>query len=201
MNYSGTTEANGKHVNVMFNPGWGEPGEWHIAFSGGENGLNIDNVDGVRSQEEYLNMLSADKYRDKIIETNWSTVGNNDDVIRIALEYVGYNDENKTLDLETLRQAGEILREYVKAMTTGIDSLDFSARTFRENSKKFERILQECEYLIETCHDRIRVYDAMKAGNPVGMGWSNESFLRNHATSPMIHRVKTIMQEMEDATP
>lgn len=200
MNHSGTTAKNDKEVIVMFNPGWGEPGEWYIQFSDG-SGARIDNVEGMRGQQGYLDMLSADKYRDEIIKTNWSTVGSKDDVVRIVLEHVGYNEANKQEDLESLKQAGRILREYVKAMTTGIDTIAFSLKEYRTNSQKFARILKEIEEMIEICHDRIRVYEALKDGKTVGMGWSNESFLRDFPDSPYVPRVKQLMQEMQSQNP
>lgn len=194
MNFSGVTIANGEAVMVQFNPGWGEPGEWYLSF-GDKTQLTIDNCEGMGNQEEFLNRLSADKYRDAVIESNWRTLGHTDDVVRIALEYVGYNDASREEDLAKAEFQLKKLREAIQAVNTGLEADDVSMKVIEKSVNTIESVFKDIKEYVENCYHRIRVYDALKAGNEVGASWSNESFLRDFPDSKYTPQVKKFLEE------
>lgn len=194
MHFSGVTIANGKAVMAQYNPGWGEPGEWYLSFSD-KTQKTVDNVEGMGDQESYLKRLSGDKYRDAVITSNWSTLGNSDDVVRMVLDYVEYNDENRAEDQKHLEQAAVKIRVIAQSITGTLEDSNFSLDSLSKNVKDLERSLKESTQLISACHDRIRVYDEIKAGNKVGFSWSNETFLRDFPKSNLIPRVKKLMSD------
>jgi hypothetical protein len=191
MIYHGALEANGKWASAMFNPGWGEPGEWYMRFSDNTS-YTIDNVEGMGNQERYLGFLSADKYRDEVIRNNWKLVGNSDDVVARVLQFVGYDEQDKKTDEQRIERAKAVVLEFAQH---AVDS--FGSGSSSSDAVKFDSIFKEAEWIASTAAVRIRVYDALKNGETVGMGWSNESFLRDFPDSPYVARIKQMMQETE----
>lgn len=194
MHFSGVSIANGKAVMAQYNPGWGEPGEWYLNFSD-KTQLTIDNVEGMGDQESYLKRLSGDKYRDAVILSNWETLGNSDDVVRKTLEYLGYNDANRAEDKKRLDQEASKIRVIAQSITGTLEENDFSLEALSKNVKDLERSLKESTQFISSCHDRIRVYDELNAGNKVGFSWSNETFIRDFPKSNLLPRVKKLMND------
>jgi hypothetical protein len=178
MDFSGLTIANGKKAFVMFNPGWGEPGEWYVSLDDGVS-LCIDNAEGMGgNQVEFLSNISSDEYREIYFKNNWSTVGTFDDVVRFVLEYVGYNDDNEAEDKEHLDKALATIKAFSEAVTRSLEPAYFNLAKSLEATRKFKQKLEDASAPIEAAQDRIRVYNELKQGNPVGRNWSNESFLR-----------------------
>lgn len=192
MTFSGINLANDKGVHVQYNPGWGEPGEWYLHFSNREQ-RTIDDVSGMGpTQEAYLERLSADKYRDAVIESNWKNLGDADDVIKIVLEYLGYNDENRAEDVRRITFATGQLKELASNITDVLDAQDFSLQRIKNDVTKFSNELNNSAEFLEAAQSRIRVYDALKAGKQVGLSWSNETFIRDFPKSPIADRIKEL---------
>lgn len=193
MHFSGVTIANDKAVMVQFNPGWGEPGEWYLSFSD-KTQLTIDNCKGMGDQEKFLDGFSADQYRDTLIAKNWVTVGETDDVIRIVLEYVGYNDDNRKEDQDKIVFQLEKLREVVRNINSSIENQNADVKSIAVGIHNLDRIFNDIKEYIENCQDRIRVYDALNAGETVGSSWSNETFIRDFPNSKYAPRILEAMK-------
>lgn len=196
MQYTGMFGTSGKWVNVRYNPGWGEPGEWYLQFSDG-NEITIDNVEAFKGQEEYLGYISEDKYRDEVIWQNWAGVGNSDDVIRRVLEFVGYNDASRNSDVERLEANKLVVFEMAQQIVDGM-TLDGLSKVEAPVAPSFQSLISDAQSDAGLCLQRIHIYDSLKQGREVGIGWSNESFLRDLPDSPYAPRVKQIMKEMRD---
>lgn len=178
MNFSGLTIANGKKAYVMFNPGWGEPGEWYISLDDGRS-VCIHNVEGMGgNQMEFLSHIVSDEYRETYFKENWAKVGVSDDVVKFVLEYVGYNDDNEAEDKKNLDNALARIKAFSESITLSLEPAYFSLAKTLEEARKFKTKLEDASAPIEAAQDRIRVYNELKRGNPVGRNWSNETFLR-----------------------
>lgn len=193
MNFSGATITNGEGVMVHYNPGWGEPGEWYLTF-GNKTQMTVDDYNGMGNQEEYLDRLSADKYRDAVIDSNWEKIGNVDDVVRIVLEYVGYNDDSRAEDLAKAEFQLKRLREAIQEVTTGLEADIVSMREIANGVNAIEVTFKDIREYVENCYHRIRVYDALKSGDISGPSWSNESFLRDFPESKYAEQVKKALE-------
>lgn len=177
----GTIQANGKSASISFNPGWGEPGEWNIFFVdelGKRDGdLTLDAADSFPSQENYWLSLryGREHYPEKFVNYEWEKeVGNYEDVIRIALEYTGYNDDalakNTALQTRTLA----VLKESIADLSNScndIESFGSAVDKVEKLAKFIEQIRDEWNSM-ETC---IAVYRALKDGKQVGCGWTAET--------------------------
>jgi hypothetical protein len=183
MTFKGVTIANGKAVMVHYNPGWGDPGEWYLNFS--DKTLRvIDDPAGMgKDQLDYLNRLNGDKYRQRLFDCDWNTLGNSDDVVRIVLEYLGYNDDNLKEDEQRLAFEAEKIRGIAQEITATLSGNDFSLEALNGNVNDLNRQVNDSKEYIEAIHYRIRVYRLLKEGNPVGVGWNNASFLRDFGNS------------------
>lgn len=195
MNFSGLTMANGKKAYVMFNPGWGEPGEWYISLDDGSS-ICINNVEGMGSNQiEFLSHIVSDEYRETYFKNNWSKVGVSDDVVRFVLEYVGYNDDNEAEDKDHLEKALARIKALSEAVTRSLEPAYFNLAQSLEATRKFKQKLEDASGPIEAAQDRIRVYNEIKRGNPVGRNWSNETFLKQFPNSEFAPLAKKYLEK------
>jgi hypothetical protein len=177
----GAIHANGKSVSISFNPGWGEPGEWNIFFVnelGKRDGdLTLDAADSFPSQENYWQHMSygRERYPDRFEHYDWATsVGNYEDVIRIALEYTGYDDDALAKDIALQTRTLAVLKESIADLSnscTDIESFGSVVDKVTELSKFIEKISDEWNALDTS----IAVYRALKDGKQVGCGWTAET--------------------------
>lgn len=195
MTFRGLTMANGKKVFVMFNPGWGEPGEWYLSLDGGVS-LCIDNVEGMGgNQIEFLSHIVSDEYREKYFKNNWSTVGVSDDVVKFVLEYVGYNDDNEAEDKNNLENALARMKAFAESITRSLEPAYFNLSKTLEETQKFKAKLEDVSGPIEAAQDRIRVYNELKQGNPVGKNWNNATFLDQFPNSEFAPLAKKYLEK------
>lgn len=177
----GAIHANNKSAFISFNPGWGEPGEWNIFFaneSGKRDGsLTLDAADSFPSQENYWLSLryGREHYPEKFVNYQWETeVGNYEDVIRIALEYTGYDDEAMGRDIALQNRTLAALKESIADLSNScndVGSFETVVDKVDELSKFIEKIGDEWNALETT----MAVYRAIKDGKPVGCGWTAET--------------------------
>lgn len=177
----GTISANNKSASISFNPGWGEPGEWNIFFVnelGKRDGdLTLDAADSFPSQENYWQHLSygRERYPEKFENYKWETeVGNYEDVIRIALEYTGYDDDALTKDIALQNRTLVALKESIADLSnscTGIESFGSVVDKVEELSKFINGINDNWNALEIT----MAVYRAITDGKQVGCGWTAET--------------------------
>lgn len=177
----GTISANNKSAGILFNPGWGEPGEWNIFFTnerGERDGdLTLDAADSFPSQENYWQHLSygRERYPEKFVNYEWEKeVGNYEDVIRIALEYTGYDDDALAKDIALQNRTLVAIKESIADLSNScsdIASFGPVAGKIAELSKFIEKIGDEWNAL-ETA---MTVYRKLKDGQQVGCGWTAET--------------------------
>lgn len=174
----GVISANNKSASIIFNPGWGEPGEWNIFFTnelGKRDGdLTLDAADSFPSQENYWQgmMYGRERYPEKFVNYEWEKeVGNYEDVIRIALEYTGYDDVSLAKDIELQSRTLAVLKESIADISNScsdIASFGSVVDKVTELSKFIEKIGDEWNAL----EIAIAVYRALKEGKQVGCGWT-----------------------------
>ena len=177
----GTIRANNKSALISFNPGWGEPGEWNIAFVnefGKSDGyLTLDAADSYSSQQEYWNFMKygREHYPEKFDNFDWAaTVGNYEDAIRIGLDYTGYDDNALERDLALQNRVLAGIEQTINDLAD--DPVD--AEHLNTLAAKVEAISQFMKKIgddwtaLETC---IAVYRALVEGKPVGCGWTAET--------------------------
>jgi hypothetical protein len=175
----GVIHAHGKSAFISFNPGWGEPGEWGITFVNDElgkteGGLTLDAAEAFSSQQKYWDSMSYGRERNPahFENYNWATeVGNYEDVIRMGLEYTGYDDEALAQDLALQDRMLAAIKHGVDDLSNGpIDIADFdSLATKAEELARFIKQMSDEWHSLEAC---IAVYRALKDGKPVGCGWT-----------------------------
>lgn len=198
MEYRGSISANGKTATVQFMPGWGEPGAWLIKL-GKDDEYSVNQLFNDKiSQAEFLTHLSSEKVVKDLIEQDWRWVGNEEDVILACLEYTGYNDQNRAEDEKIIERTEGLaleLKEKVREYVLVSQDLDL---------EKLAEISAEAVTAFKALKDSIRqlkkvtdVYDAMKAGEQVGLGWNNRSFLRNFPGHPVSRMISQVNAEKE----
>lgn len=181
--YRGSISANGKTATVSYMPGWGDPGEWHIRL-GEDDEFSISLMPNPDNQLQFLSRIAADKYILRIADNNWKEVGDEDDVIRICLDYTGYNDDNRAEDEALIAKTEDIINEIITKIrvytmiTYNLDLNDL-AKIVNEGNAAVNNLKDSIEKLRKV----INVYDALKEGKPVGVGWSNETLLRDFPES------------------
>lgn len=181
--YLGSISANGKTATVSYMPGWGDPGEWHIRL-GEDDEFSISLMPNPENQLQFLSMLAADKYILQIADNDWKEVGDEDDVIRICLEYTGYNDANRAEDEALILKTEKIIEEIISKIrvytmiTSNLDLAELAKIVNEGNSA-----VNDLKDSINKLQKVLKVYDALKEGKPVGTGWSNETLLRDFPDS------------------
>lgn len=167
-----------KIASFRFISGWGEPGEWYIQM--GRTQLVLDNVEGMGNQQEYLQRFVSDKYRLQTISQNWAKVGILDDAIRYCLEYIGYDEQSYERDLTIINSLDRMLVANADALgaffeeipsdeVSSFDHLRYNLGMYRG------KILPD----INQRENIVRVYEQMVKGEKPGIGWTNESLIRD----------------------
>jgi hypothetical protein len=177
----GAIHANGKSAYISYNPGWGEPGEWNIFFANElgkrDGGLTLDSAEAFQSQQSYWNALAYGRERrpEMFENYNWETeVGNYEDVIRIALEYTGYDDDALAKDITLQNRTLAALKKSIVDLSnscTDIESFGSVVDKVEELSKFIKKIENEWNSLEVS----MAVYRAIKDGKQVGCGWTAET--------------------------
>jgi hypothetical protein len=191
---------NGRQADVSFVKFSIFPGTWHGNFSfDTEHGMVSDDyewndcTDAV-NQQQYLNRISTKAEVKEIIHTDWSKVGNEEDVILAVLKFLRYNDVNRLQDEESVANLEKDLRVSMDALASRLTLEDFGNLTPGEEpaidtgedymfTTLHVRNIARLQAKAIMCLKRIAVYDAMRKGKPVGAGWNNESFLRDFPDS------------------
>lgn len=198
MSYRGSISANGKTASVSYMPGWGDPGEWHINL-GDEDEYSIPLMPNPDvDQLQFLSHIAAEKYVREIFANDWKEVGDEEDVIRICLEYTEYNDVNRAEDEALIEKVESMIRE----VTLKIQ--EYASTTPNLDLAELTRIAGEGNRAVNDLKDTIRqtrkvmdIYDAMKAGDTVGLGWNNRTFLRDFPDTPEAKLLTQVLAEKE----
>lgn len=192
--FSGITTVKGKTVLVSYNPGWGEIGEWYILYPNGHR-VTVDDMEGfAKDQYDCLLKFSDDTFREKLLRCNWETVGTNDDVVKRALESVGYDEDSRMEDEDRIQQIQQEINEVVADLTTYVNSIDFDVSGTKKKMMLLDQALQFNAEEIETINNRMRVFDLMEEDVEVGLNWSNKTFLRDFGDTDLARRFKNILQ-------
>jgi len=202
--FQGVTKFNGKKAKVEVFAYGNEPPIWTLTMDN-NNELNIDDSKTYgQSQVELIAYLMKmyeagdEEYGTriyKIFDLEWQECGSNEDVIKLALYYVGYNDENEKEDLAALAQLKEKLASKIeklsKFVTTDIyDSREFSAVVDIER-KTWDKL----SYKIDTVSQRLNVYGKLKRKEQVGLGWTNATFFEAVKGTELEAKVNAILAD------
>lgn len=198
MEYRGSISANGKTATVQFMPGWGEPGEWLIKLGKDEEYSVSQLFNDKISQAEFLTHLASEKVVKDLIEQDWKWIGNEEDIILACLEYTGYNDQNRAEDENVIARTENLaleLKDKVRQYVLVSPELDLEklAEISAEALKAFQTLKESIKQLKKVTD----AYDAMKAGEPVGLGWDNRSFLRDFPGHPVSKMISQVNAERE----
>lgn len=198
MCYRGSISANGKTATVSYMPGWGDPGNWYINL-GDEDEYNIPLMPNPDvDQREFLTHIASEKYVREIFANDWKEVGDEGDVIRICLEYTGYNAVNRVEDEELIAK----IEKMIKDVTLKVQ--EYVSVTADLDLAELVRIAGEANKAVNDLKDAIRqtckvtdVYDAIQTGEKVGLGWDNQTFLRDFPDTPEAELIIQVVSESE----
>lgn len=178
--FHGVTSFNQKVVTVTHNPGWGEPEEWYLTFDNGTS-LVINNPEGMgKNQLDYLQRLTADKYREEILQTNWAGIGNVEDVIKTVLDYVGYNEVNSLKDYRTLHKFNVAVDQSLQDIAEGLHMNNGTIDHVIRDLEKMKNMLAGIRDQISVVSYRLDVYRKLQKNEPVGIGWNNATLFANY---------------------
>jgi len=198
------TKFNGKKAKVEVFAYGNEPSTWTLTMDN-NNELNIDDSktygqSQVESIAYLLKMYEAgdEEYGSrirKIFDLEWQECGSNEDVIKLALYYVGYNDENEKEDIAALAQLKQKLSNNIKKLAKSVitdieDSREFSAVVNIER-KAWDKL----SYKIDTVSQRLNVYGKLKRKEQVGLGWNNATFFEAVKGTEMETKVRAILAD------
>lgn len=191
--FNGFVSYNSKAVSVMHNPGWGEPEEWYLTFSDGTR-KTISNPEGMgKDQLDYLNRLTADKYRHEILANNWAELGNKEDVIKVVLDYLEFNETNAAETYSDLKKfhitIDHDLQDIAESMYMKMSTADDIIRDL-ENTKKKVLSMRDELMTLSYC---LQVYEKIKKNEPVGTGWNNASLVANFGETELGKLARTYL--------
>lgn len=193
--YSGVVKENNKSVGVYYNPGWGEIGEWYMLYSDGHK-VTVDNMEGFAdNQYDCLMKYTSDEYREKLILCNWETVGNNDDIVRRVLEFVDYDDDSVLEDDRLIQEIQEKISDKILDLGTHVNSVDFNVRTTEKKLSDIDAYVKDYASVIDAINHRMRVFDMLSEGKPVGLNWSNETFFRDYGDTVLAKQFKHLVEK------
>lgn len=191
--YQGTLSFNGKIVHIHFNEGWGEPGTWVLKFEENVDSTYVENITGTATQLDVLKSYT-NEFKLEIFLTDWSAVGTEEDIVRTALNYVGYNDRNAEQDERRIiylhsrvDEAKTVLKAAVQKYGESIAKDE--AFVVSEASSKLDKLVEKFDRFelfeqakrkeIGAVEQRLAVFNKLQNGEPVGYGWTNETFWNN----------------------
>ncbi|MBC9705250.1 MAG: hypothetical protein H9W81_09820 [Enterococcus sp.] len=187
--------AKNKVAAFSYIPDWGAPGQWMVHL-GAESSILLDDVSGLRSQHEQIERYVADRYILQVADENWSKMGDKDDAIRLCLEYTGYGEEERARDMKVIdalkrvvdqnrKDIFEIIGSVTIDEVSSLQSVDAISNEYRDD------MMRE----IAKREEIVNAYDRLDRGEQVGIGWTNETFLRDfpdtRAAELIRNRLKT----------
>ena len=215
--FEGITSFNDKNVIAKTITGWGEPSETHLKFIEDFMELTVGDPArwGVKNQfDQIANMYRTLEFDDDgniadndiarnywnnikslFDENGWITFGNDFDVVRIVLGYVGYdevNAEEDSLRLTVLREEVTTLLDQVqKRSLDSAVSLSVIATQVYDVYNSVQNKSEEAA----TITQRLDVFNSLQAGKDLGVGWTNETFWVNYGETDLAKKIAKLLEK------
>jgi hypothetical protein len=202
--FNGTTSFNGKQIKAAYMAGWGEPGLWQITDENNEY-MIVYNVEPYKQTQEqsleYLlgrateNTQDSEEFEGRIREifkSNWQTHGSNEDVVKLCLQYVEYNDASEKEDLANLASLTTQIALSIEDLASSVRGDVFNYNVFEPALKQQKILWNALSLRLDVIRQRLDVYSKMKAGEQVGLGWTNETYfeaVKGTAVETMVRRI------------
>lgn len=192
IHFEGETRFNGKAVRVAYNQGWDTPGEWGVQFDDGRY-IFIDDAYALKpkNQLDFLrHVLSGEAepsfvsgYLQELFAGDWVAAGSSEDVVRMSLQHVNYDSCNAAADAETVQKVqAQSSVEFTELGSFFEDRDAYSevkANLFVTQLAAFKKSVEEAMVEAAVAQARLDVFAKMQAGEPMGVGWTNETFWTN----------------------
>ena len=190
MEFNGTTSFNGKQITAMYIAGWGEPGSWQLSSDDNEDMIVEDVEPYKQTQEQNLEYLlgrtkenaqdsgDAEEYIREIFQNDWKKLGSNEDVIKICIQYVGYNDSNEKEDLSDLVSLTNELASSIEELALTVRNEIFNYNAFEPTLRQRKILWNALSTRLDVIRQRLDVYSKIKAGDKVGLGWTNKTYFK-----------------------
>lgn len=189
IHFDGETRFNGKAVRASYNQGWDTPGEWGVSFDDGRYFV-VDEARALKpkNQLDFLRYVLRDgaeapyvtKYIQDLFDANWDVVGSSEDVIRISLQHVGYNSSNAAEDVKTVKKIRSKLSSQFSELGDFFIGEELpseaDARLFVSELAAYQKLVEQEMKEVSVSQARLDVFAKLQAGEPVGVGWTNETF-------------------------
>lgn len=181
MRLEGMFKNGDKLVSVMFDPGWGEPGQYNIQ-STKYGYLTADYIYPLEVEAGQANFLTrfVDEYQPKVIEQNWSRCMTEGDVALYVIDALDMDDELFFEYLNTVREAQAEF--YVMFAERGAIADRMNIAKAESSIKTLEQKLKTWKKLESAFGVLIQAYDI---GSAYGLGWNNETFVRDFPDHPL----------------
>lgn len=198
MRFEGMFKNGDKLVSVMFDPGWGDPGQYNIQ-STKYGYLTADYVYPLDVQAGQANFLTryVDEYKPKVIEQNWSRCMTDGDVALYVIDALDMDDK---LFFEYLNSVRETQAEFSMAFSNfGLIADRMNIDKAESSIKTLEQKLKTWKNLENTFGVLVQAYDI---GSAYGLGWSNETFVRDFPDHPLadLAREEINARSQQDST-
>jgi len=178
----GITEFNGKHAEVIYAYGMGDPGQWFINLDGdeltiedGQGGTQVDYIKPLLKNAEGGNVHAANFVRD-IFAKNWQNIGLPEDVIALVLQHVEYSQKDKEADLVEIERLEAVISKSLDGLAAYAHNGGFKANGFADlvaiQAKEYKKIEDRISFITT----RVESFDKLQAGELVGRNWNNATF-------------------------
>lgn len=204
--FNGVTSFNGKSIEATCREGWGEHGAWELVNDKNEYMLIDNSEEYDQTQEESLEYLLSQAKEDgredsnefegyirEIFEHDWQTRGSNDDVVKLCLQYVRYNDENEKEDKVMLNLLTSQLAASIEQLAAGLRNDIFDYDTFQFDIGNMGRKQwNSLSVQLDIIRQRLNVYAKLRSGEKFGMSWNNDTYfeaVKGTATEAKVRRI------------
>lgn len=181
MRFEGMFKNGDKLVSVMFDPGWGDPGQYNIQ-STKYGYLTADYIYPQEVQAGQANFLTrfVDEYQPKVIEQNWSRCMTEGDVALYVVDALDMDDKLFFEYLNTVREAQTEFYVMFAERGASADRMDIAKA--ESSIKSLEQKLKTWKNLESMFGVLVQAYDI---GSAYGLGWNNETFVRDFPDHPL----------------
>ena len=198
MRFEGMFQNDSRVVSVMFNPGWGEPGEYYFnSTKYGTHKADLIYPEEVkRGQAEFLTRYVEDHWP-QVIKENWTKCMTEEDAALYAVDAL---DMDTDLFFKYLNKVRGTQTDFIMAMEKYGASADRMSISDANNAvKSIEQKVKKWEQFENTFGVLLKAYDI---GSAYGLGWSNETFVRDFPDHPLadLAREEINARSQQDST-
>jgi len=204
-------EANGKWVELVEKAEYDAPPTWHLKTPEGEFRISVPmqatqlelvkQYQRVYDSQKDIGIPISDDLMVELVESDWSFVGNEDDVWKFIFTSVGYDQQNliedKSALKELVRHAAEQLETLKSDTVSSVDSFDpetdTNADDFFESTSgtlsEMTKLLAETKKSLKRYKVLLEAAERWVAKESMGLNWTNETFLSNYGETPEAKRL------------